>query len=301
MRKIAPNIFVETRFPPYNLGLITSDGYAIAIDMPPRPSHAQRWCDKIQATIGPIRYLVLTDGSPERQIGAALCRRPLITTETILRQLNAYEDRVWRDLVHSVATQYADEASTIHALTPYRTALAFQGHLQLHTHTALLQFETTVGTAPGALWLTIPERHLLFAGDSVSVDALPPLTNITASKAWLKALDQLIQRNHIHHVVPGRGKAPILRGEIEQQREFLQVLRRTAYTLARHRQANISCATAAQDLGQTFFNQMGQKAVKRIKQGLIHFVAEIQEAQRLAEDMERDDLHPATPADESLD
>ena len=43
MQEIAPGIFVESAYPPYNLGLIVTERGPIVIDMPPRPSYAWAW------------------------------------------------------------------------------------------------------------------------------------------------------------------------------------------------------------------------------------------------------------------
>ena len=229
--------------------------------------------------------MVLTDNNPERLIGAALCRRKIIATATTLRQINSYEDRAWRDLTHSVAAKYANEASAIHALTPYRIAIAFEQQILLDSTTGPLHFEAATNATPGALWLTLPQHRLLFAGDGVAVDFPPPVTTITDSKAWIETLGQLMQRKHVHYIVPGTGKAPILRGDIEQQREFLRVLHRTAHTLAQHH-GDIGFSSVAQDLGQAFFNQKGQKAVKHIKKDLAYLVEEIQAALARLEETE---------------
>jgi len=146
----------------------------------------------------------------------------------------------------------------------------------MHHRTPPLTLETVEGAEPGSLWLTVPGHHLLFAGDTVAVDEPPPLERTADSKAWLNSLGHLAKRSKIYQIVPGRGKAPILRGDVEQQREFLRVMRRTARTLAHKRQNNVNYTQPAQDLGQIFFNQSGQKAVKRIRHGLERLVLEIQ-------------------------
>lgn len=290
MEEIVPGIFVETSYSPYNLGLITINDATIAVDLPPRPSHAREWLAKARNVVGPVRYVVLTNASPERQVGAAICNAPIIAAEATLETLAAQDDRAWRELLHTVAKHYPDEVDDIMALNPHHVTIAFNQNFMMHHHTLPLKFETVSGAEPGSLWLTVPEHNLLFAGDTVAVDEPPPLERTINSKAWLNALGYLTKRSKIYHVVPGRGKAPILRGEIEQQREFLRIMRRTARTLARRQHLDINYTQPARDLGQTFFNRSGQKAVVRIKQGLERFVSEIlvMEQQPPAVDMETD-------------
>jgi glyoxylase-like metal-dependent hydrolase (beta-lactamase superfamily II) len=275
MEEIVPGIFVETAYPPYNLALIAIDDCAIAVDMPPCPSHAQEWRLHAQEVAGPIRYVVLTNASPERQVGAATCKIPIIATEDTLHAIAMQDDRAWRELLHTVAKNYPEEADAIMSLSSHRVTISFNKHFMMHHRTPPLKFETVVGAEPGSMWLTVPGHHLLFAGDTVALDEPPPLERIADSKAWLNALGHLVKRSKIYQIVPGRGKAPILRGEVEQQREFIRIMRRTARLLARKKHMEINYTQPARDLGQTFFNRSGQKAVARIKQGLERFVNEV--------------------------
>ena len=78
MQEIAPGIFVESAYPPYNLGLIVTDHGSIVIDIPPSPSHAWAWQQQVEEVAGKPRYAILTDASLERQIASSLWNVPLI-------------------------------------------------------------------------------------------------------------------------------------------------------------------------------------------------------------------------------
>ena len=62
----------------------------------------------------------------------------------------------------------------------------------------------------------------------------------------------------------------------------MRVMRRTARSLAGNN--NFRLIQWAQDLGQTFYNAQGQKAVRRIRIGLEHLVAEIHQAKAATEE-----------------
>jgi glyoxylase-like metal-dependent hydrolase (beta-lactamase superfamily II) len=286
MQEIAPGIYVESNYPPYNLALITTDRGPIVVDIPPRPSHAWAWQHQVEEIAGTPRYAVITDASPERQVAAALWDVPIIASAATLRTIATYDERSWRDVIQSFVALYPAEAGELVAVKPHRPTLAFGDRFLLYERTPPIEFEAVAGAATGSLWLTIPEHNLLFAGDTVVVNEPAPLIYTPDSKAWLNMLGTLARHSTIRRIVPGRGKTIIYRQEIEPLREFLRVMRRTARTLAHRSQNGLRLSQSAQDLGQVFFNSQGQDAVRRIKAGLERLIEEILEAQVPPPDVE---------------
>lgn len=283
MQEIVPGIFVETNYPPYNLGLITTDKGAVVVDVPPRPSHAWAWRHQVEERVGEPAYVVLTDASLERQIAAANWDVPIIASEATLRTITAYEERDWRNLIQDIAEHYPDEEEDVLALKPHPPKVAFSETFMLHHRTPPLTFEVTSGAAVGALWLHVPEHALVFAGDSVAIGVPLPLAHTPDSKAWLNVLGTLVYRATVQRIVPGRGKAVIDDEELEAAREFLRVMRRTARSLAR-KTGDVGLTTSAEELVQTFFSSMESAVVWEIEQGLIRLVEEIEEAEEEEED-----------------
>lgn len=299
MEEIAPGIFVETGYFPYNLALISTQGGALAIDLPPHPEHAQKWIQEAQSTVGKIKYVILTDASPERQIAAAHSTYPLIASSVTQSALMGHDERSWHELLESVSANYAEEADRLLLLKPRRATLTFNRRFRMHTTPIPVDFETPSGGTTGALWVMLPEQHLLFAGDTVVIDEPPPLEHSGDIKAWVEALGTLVKRTAVQQIVTGRGSTPVLRGTIEKQREFIRTMRHTAQDLFKKQGQNLNYAHAAQDLGQTFFNKAGNKAVKRIRRGLEYMVNELQKEK----EKEREKLEATAQAmlDETAD
>jgi glyoxylase-like metal-dependent hydrolase (beta-lactamase superfamily II) len=275
MKEIAPGIFVEAAYPPYNVTLISTSRGGIIVDIPPRTSHAQAWLEQVSAITHTIRYVILTDASRDRLLGLVGTELPVASTETVLRLTLAWEERPWREFLQDMAAQYQEEAGEIIRLKPRKPTLAFGGSLVISCGSQTVRLESVAGAAPGSLWVDVPSANLLIAGDTVVVEEPPPMDHTPDSKAWLDTLATLSRRAVVQRVVPGRGSAPLLRGAIEQQRELLRIMRRTARSLAKGTMSNSSITQTAQDVGQAFFNATGQRAVKRIKAGLEHLVLEV--------------------------
>jgi glyoxylase-like metal-dependent hydrolase (beta-lactamase superfamily II) len=280
MKEIAPGIHVESAFPPYNLVLIQTQESVVVVDIPPKPVDAMNWYEQILGLVDHIDFVVLTDASLERQIAAMLWDIPIIASETLYSALAVYDDeRARRDLVQRFQEMYPEAEKFVDQLKPRRPMLAFTHRLQLHYRIPPLQFETVDGAAPGSLWVTLSDLGLLIAGDTVCIDDIPPFSNIADSSAWLATLAALSRRQSVKNIVTGRGTPLVQRGEIERQREFLRVMRRAARKMARGSPQAGNLTETAQDLGQVFFNNRGQRAVKQIRQGLENLILEIKKAQ----------------------
>ncbi|MDF1513741.1 MAG: hypothetical protein P1S60_08030 [Anaerolineae bacterium] len=280
MKEIAPGIFLESTYAPYNLVLIKAEDSVVAVDVPPNPLDAMQWRENILSITNRIDYLVLTDSSPERQMPAMLWDTPIIASETTYAAMAVYdEERSRRELSQRYMDLYPEAGQFMEFYKPRRPMIAFNHRFYLHNRTPPLQFEGIEGAAPGSLWIILPDLGLLIAGETVSVDDVPCFTYVKDSKSWLRTLATLSRRQAIKKIIPGRGTAPIPRGSIEQQREFLRVMRRTSRMLARGSLKLGKLSECASDLGQSFFNNRGQRAIKEIKRGLEILMEEYRQEQ----------------------
>ncbi len=284
MEEVAPGLFVESSYAPYNLVLIRTARGGIIVDMPPNPMHAMSWIEQARAMLGELRYVVMTDAQRERQLATVLCDIPIVATEATLRLMDAYdEERPRRDLLEDLNSRFPEGVEAFENLRPHKPAFAFKDAFTLYSGDRVLQFQAVDGAAPGSLLLLIQNEGVLIAGDTVVADDVPLMAETRDSKAWLNTMTSLAHRQDVQAVIPGRGASTITLGDLEPQREFMRVMRRAARTLAHRGGPSLSLTQTAQELGQTFFNRQGQKAVKKIKAGLENLVAEV-EAVRAAEE-----------------
>lgn len=280
MKEIVPGIFVEDRYPPYNVALVTLDEGALAVDVPPRPSHARRWLREAQEIAGVIRYVVLTDAQPDRLLGASVWDVPIIGGEATARYLKSLEEKEWQELLKDAQERYPEEASKIATLRRRRVMLAFDSNMHLYHREPPLELEKGAGAAQGSIWLFVPDKRVIFVGDTVAIDTPPLLENTPDSKAWLNALGTLANDSSLQRIVPGRGPTAILRSELEPQREYLRVVRRSARSLARKEEPGAGVARESNELQQAFFPELTKKSEEmgHIRRGLERLVEEVKEA-----------------------
>jgi glyoxylase-like metal-dependent hydrolase (beta-lactamase superfamily II) len=286
MEEIIPGIFIEDRYAPYNVGLVALDEGALVVDVPPHPENARQWLREVQQTAGAIRYLILTDAQLPRIIGASLWRVPIVASAATARYINALEEEGWKELVPQIQETYGDEADDLSDLMPRPVRIAGEHKLWLHRRTPALEVEAVNGAALGSLWLHIPDQNVLFVGDTVAFDTPPLLSQTPDSKAWLDTLSRLAHLKTVQRIVPGRGANVILRSELEVQREFMRVARRSARKLARKPAPGEGLSKEARELQQAFFPKIKKSspAMQRIREGLEHLVQELQQPEAAEEE-----------------
>ena len=281
MKEVAPGLFVESSLAPYNLVLIRTEKGGVLVDLPPNPVHALDWIEQARALLGHLRTIILTDTRRERQFSMVMDSSrgtgdvPVVATEATRQVMRSYnEERPRRDLLDDLARTFPDAMAAIEAPMPRKPDLVFDQAVSLYAPGCVLQLRAVAGAAPGSLWVFVKDAGILIGGDTVVADTIPLMDITPDSKAWLNTMTGLSRQHDVREIIPGRGQSMISVGEIEPQREFMRVMRRAARTLARKGGSSLGLVQTSQELGQTFYNRQGQKAVKQIKAGLEHLIVE---------------------------
>ena len=207
MRKIASNVYASTEYPGANVGFIVMPAGAIAVDVPALPRDARAWRQQITETAdGPILYLVLTDGHPDRLLSARLLEAPIVAARGVYNRASVYTDGFWRGVVEGWARRYPEAANDLAGAPIVLPEVMFTRSLTLHKGGVDLTIDYVAGAAPGSAWVHLPERGVLFAGDTLVVDSHPFLDAAPDTKAWLNTLTALRRpRFSKTTIVPGRG------------------------------------------------------------------------------------------------
>ena len=207
MKEIAPNIYVSTEFPGVNVGFIVMSGGAIAVDAPTLPRDAQTWRQQIVETAeGPILYVVLTDGHPDRLLSAGLLGAPIVAARGSYERASAYTDGFWRGIVEGWVRRYPDAADDLSRTSIVLPEIMFTAGLTLHKGGLDVTVRQVSGAGPGSAWVHLPDGDVLFAGDTVIVDEHPFLYAAPDTKVWLNTL-RMLRRPRFSGttIVPGRG------------------------------------------------------------------------------------------------
>lgn len=281
MQEITKGVFVESRFAPYNVAILDLPEGALAIDVPPRPSAAQQWLLEAQEAVGAIRYLVVTDATVDRIIGAALWNVPIIAAGYTAHYLASVGEKEWQDILQVAQERYSDDVDALIGLKIRRARVTSQNRILLHYTSPPLEVDPSAGSSPGSLSVYSPAHGVLLGGDTVILDEPPILENTRSVTAWLGTLATFEERTAVKWIIPGRGLPSARRSDLETQREFIGTLVNAARRLARNAEPGSGVAQAAQELQQAFFPMATKhsEAAQRIRRGLEHLTGVFKSAE----------------------
>lgn len=272
MKEIAPNVYASTEYPGVNVGFIAMPAGAIGVDVPALPHDARAWRQQVmETTDGPILYVVLTDGHPDRLLSARLLEAPIVAARGAYDRASIYTEGFWRGVVEGWARRYPEAADDLAgASTIVLPEIMFTRSLTLYKGGADVTVSHVDGAAPGSAWVHLPEQGVLFAGDTLVVDGHPFLDATPDSKAWLNTLTALRRpRFSKTTIVPGRGP---LCGQAASRplSEYITLARRRVRSLRAAGETRVDMTAVVAEMLPLFPVPEGERDLvqRRIKAGL---------------------------------
>jgi cyclase len=273
MHKLAPGIYAETTFKGVNVGaVVTSDGI-VCIDTPTHPADCRKWRLKLAQFGGqPIRFVVNTDHHRDRTRGNQWFEAPVIAHELTGERMRAMPE-TYRVDPEEIADDFelAGELNGVRLVPPQVTfaqeAVLAKGGQEIH----LLH---RPGSAPGAVWVHLPEHKILFTGDSIVVDTVP-LFGEANIEQWLENLAAIRKpRFPADVIVPGRGRLTD-KSAVKDMMTFLRTARRKIDRLAARRGPADGAALIPEMLDQFSLSAAErEQAARRLKAGIDRMIAE---------------------------
>jgi cyclase len=206
MKEIVKGIFVETEFEGVNVAAIKVDDNLICVDTPSYPRDARQWT----TTLGrlhprPARFLFLTDANGDRLLNARWLHAPLVVHQQAADLINELKRRYPAEWIQSLIKRNSTAGKELSSRPIEPVALSFSDEIKLLVDGISIVLRHESGPMPSSSWLYIPERKMLFTGDSVVVGTHPPIANMH-SKQWIASLERLAELDGVIDViVPGRG------------------------------------------------------------------------------------------------
>jgi cyclase len=207
MNEIAHNVYVEDAYEGGNVGAIMSARGAVLVDTPMLPPDARAWRQTlVEHGAVAIYGIVNTDYHLERMLGNAqfapvrtwgheAAAKPIAkyNATTIEQLLGAYRTR---------ASSLTEELAGMEAALP---ELSVDDRVTLHLGDRLVEILFLEGHTPGSLGVYLPEERILFAGDNITCDEEPVMSQAN-TLAWIRTL-QRIGGMSVDVIVPGTGES----------------------------------------------------------------------------------------------
>ncbi len=271
MEQIDQGIFIENNYPGVTLGAIALPRGTILIDAPPCPQDARSWRAALRNLGSGMNHLLINlDDHHDRTLGVRTLETPVLahlrTAEAILNRPTVFKQQPdesgaeWEDCIGLSGVRWAPPSIT------------FDEQAQLHWNHEPVVVEHHPGPAPGAAWVILPERHLVFIGDAVLLNEPPFMANANLEQ-WIDALDLLLSAVYRNYLIISGRSGPVAVEGIREQRRMLRYIERRMNALA-EREAP---AEATEQMIKTILSKFEfperrrEQYVRRLRYGLYHY------------------------------
>ncbi len=187
MRKIAPGVYLEAKYPGIQLGAVVTHDGLFLIDYPARADDGRDWLATL-ADFGKPRYLALLDSHPDRALGARNFDFPRVAHDWTLDTMNN-----WSDSFKGSARPIGAEVDSLKRITGVKRAapeLSFSDHMVIYLGEFQIDLLHRPGPTPGSMWVVLADTGVVFVGDAVTVGE-PPFLGDSNIESWLDTLDDL--------------------------------------------------------------------------------------------------------------
>ncbi len=273
MQEISPHVFIETSYAGVTLGALNWTHGLILIDAPFRPDDIRSWRSALLNFSGGIdRLLVNLDAHFDRTLGVRAMESTVVAHEKVAA--------IFRNRPSAFKTQGNEtgaEWELYNGLGSIRWAspdLTFSEQLSIHWNDHPLLLEYHPGPASGAIWAVLPEQHILFLGDAVTVGQ-PPFFSGADLPAWIETLRLLLSSAYRDYLlVSGRGGL-VTHEQVRAQLSSLEKLHARLDALYETRAAPEATRDLARQLsrGYDVTEQLQEHYLQRLVWGLYNYYA----------------------------
>lgn len=271
MEEIAEGVVVSTAFRLITVGAIATGQGIVCVDVPPYPADARRWRAQLMEHFRePIRIVVLTDAHRDRLLGLHWFEEATIIAHDATYNLMKALPAAFVDQAADALSRDSAERASFSGVQLRLPLATFTDRMTAYVGHFGVPLLAMPGPTPGNVWVRLPEKGVVFTGDSVVLNQ-PLYMAHAQSKAWMNSLTRLRRsRFGARIIVPGRG--PVIRDPQETQAisEFLRYVRRRVQRLYRAGRPRADVANIVPGILEQLTLPPGQEddVQRRLKSGL---------------------------------
>ena len=274
MDKLTSHVFVEHNYRGVTVGVVLTPRGAVCVDTPLLPADARRWREQIAAlTPLPILFTIYTDGHRERVVGQQWLGGQVVAHEATWEKLRSYGDAMRQQsvefLAHHGAPQAADELAHSLKLELPQLTVGNESRLILHLDKPRIVIRAVGGATPGSLWVELPDQGVVFAGDLVTQNTHPFMSEANTA-LWLERLAELQADDYFAtRIVPGRGSS-YKRVDVQKTQNYLADMRTRVRALMSERRGKLEPAELLPEFVNRYPIPSGEheRVQRRVRTGL---------------------------------
>jgi glyoxylase-like metal-dependent hydrolase (beta-lactamase superfamily II) len=225
MKEIVSGVFIETEYDGVTLGAVQTPNGVIMIDAPISMKDAQIWRSSCSRNSGAERLLVLLDEHFDRCLGARAMRCSIIahekTAQAITGRNSAGKPQTSRT---GSIWESISEVNSIHWAHP---EITFTNEMSINWDDKPLLLEYHPGPARGSIWVVLPERKVIFLGDTVPVNQ-PPFLAAADLDLWMESLELLKSNEYKDYILISSRGSTVTKDDARELQKFLKKVQRLA-------------------------------------------------------------------------
>lgn len=220
MHPIKEGIYYEDIYAGVVLGAVILPEGTLCIDTPFRPDQARAWKSYI-LTQSRSNHCILVnlDEHVDRTLGNRYIDLTILSHQKTFNTINN-RTNIFKGQQPDTGSEWEKYPEMIGARwTP--PDITFTNHLSIHWGDSTIAFDHRPGPASGAIWVEIPEKKVIFVGDSVIVNQ-PPFLAEADIPAWLETLSLLRRRKYQDYSIISGRSGPVPHEAIKSQQALLR-------------------------------------------------------------------------------
>ncbi len=164
LQQVTENVFADTRVKGCNFGYVTTSAGVVVIDTPMVFSAAKRLREQL-ASVGPVRYLVITEPHLDHWATSGLWDDVTIVAHRKTREaILAFDD------VPRLRAEAGTDAESLELLENYQLRspdVTFEDGVTLHVGDHTIELITMSGHTPHEATVVVREERVAFTSDNV--------------------------------------------------------------------------------------------------------------------------------------
>ncbi|NLE83284.1 MAG: hypothetical protein GX603_02070 [Chloroflexi bacterium] len=224
MREIASNVYIEENSLGLVAGLIKNQSGKILIDSPVRNVSGGAWKDSSGRSESERGcYLIVLDSNYDRILSVKGSNCVLVAHSDAISPLRS---RVAPPKTNEEMAQLSEPQETMAGLSRmFPPDLNFDTQLSLHLHDLHISLEHHPGSNNAGVWVEIPERKVIFVGDTVVVDQ-PPFLAYANLQRWEEDLALLSSKRFASYQVVSARSGVVDREQVKQMGKHIIFIRK---------------------------------------------------------------------------
>ena len=205
MISITDHVFVETKYPGANVGVVITLKGPVLIDTPMLPREARELREQLhQMSELDINHVIYTHEHFDHVMGTAFLTDRTIAHDGAVSAMENLRATLPGAMMRFLPDLFNESKEMLNNLDLVLPQITFSKELTLHMGDTTLKLTSVGGHSPASIMVYVPEDQVLFTGDNVVTGQLPFTSNCQFGP-WIDVLNRIIKME-IDTIIPGHGE-----------------------------------------------------------------------------------------------